>query len=131
MKRSMSSELRYYGELISAQGLEPVMEALDGSKWSLVVRRSGFDGTEYLRMPLGQRTEVDFEMDSGQNEAFLFSGSVAASVDRAVELLGSLSSSLSRSGFVHRVELYDSGKKLVAYFHHDWPQKFDGGSISD
>lgn len=119
----MSQECRYYGEFISDGGLEPVANALAGCSWSIELRRSGYDGTLYLRTPHSQ--VIDFEMDSGQLRRFLFSGVVVGSAEQALILLGDFSRCLTSGEFIHRVEVYDDAEGLVGYFHHSWPQGTD------
>jgi hypothetical protein len=117
----MSQEFLFHGEFISDGGVEPVAHALAGCSWRIELNRSGYDGTLYLRTPHSQ--EIDIEMDSGQSHRFLFSGGVDGTEDRALILLGDFSRCLTGGGFTHRVEVYDSAKELIGYFHHRWPQE--------
>jgi len=117
----MSQEFLYCGEFISDEGVEPVARALADCSWRIELRRSGYDGTLYLRSPHSQ--EIDIEMDSGQSRRFLFSGGVDGTLDRALALLGEFSRCLVAGGFTHRVEVYDDAKELVGYFHYRWPQE--------
>jgi hypothetical protein len=41
--------LYIYGELVSEGGLAQVAQALAGCSWPFELRRSGYDGTFYLR----------------------------------------------------------------------------------
>lgn len=115
----MSREFLYHGELISERGLEPVAQAVNACCWRLELRRSGYDGTLYLRAPRSQ--DIDLEMDSGQSGRYLFSGRVEGSLDRALTLLGDLSRCLTAGGYPHRVEVYGEAEESVGYFHHRWP----------
>jgi hypothetical protein len=117
----MSQEFLYCGEFISDGGVEPVARALTSCSWPIELRRSGYDGTLYLRTSRSQ--EIDMQMDSGQSHRFLFSGGVDGTVERALMLLGDFSRCLTAGGFTHRVEVYDDAKELVGYFHHRWPQE--------
>ena len=116
----MANEFQYSGELVSERGLEPVAEALANLSWPIELRRSGYDGTLYLRH--GMQPEIDLEMQSGQSRCFLFSGIVEGTLPRALELIGDFSRCLRAGGFVHRVEVYDDTEALVGYFHEGWPE---------
>lgn len=117
----MSQTFFYTGEFISDGGVEPVAHVLAGCSWRVKLRRSGFDGTLYLRTPHSR--EIDIEMDSGQSRRFLFSGGVDGTVVRTLSLLGDFSRCLTAGGYIHRVEVYDDAKELVGYFHHRWPRE--------
>jgi hypothetical protein len=112
-------EFTYHGELVSEAGLEPVAQGLSDCSWRIGLRRSGHDGSLYLRSL--DPGEIDLEMDSGQSSRFVFSGSVSGSLDRAMRLLSELSQGLTSRGCVHRIEVYDEADERVGYLHHAWP----------
>lgn len=121
----MYQDFYYCGEVIADASLEPVACALAEFPCPFHVRRSGYDGTSYLRTPGSE--EFDFEMSNAQSRQFLFSGFVEGTLARAMELLGSFSQCLTKGGFAHRIELYNvvddiSGEQLLGYFHHRWPK---------
>jgi hypothetical protein len=114
-------EFLYNGELVSEGGLEPVAQALAHCSWPIELRRSGYDGTLYLREASTQ-PGIDIEMQSGRSNRFLFSGGADGTVEHVLESPGDFSRCLAVGGFAHRVEVYDRAKELVGYFHHRWPQ---------
>lgn len=112
--------ITFYGEIDSDRGLVPVAEALGPCSWSLRLVTSGFDGTHYLR---ADSDLVEFDMDSGQESPFVFSGSVEGGLERALDLLSEFSALLSRSGIRHRIEGYGEpggDRAPDLYLHHDW-----------
>ena len=117
----MKEEFLYCGELVSIGGLEPVEKALARCSWRIVLRRSGYDGTLYLSSG-GPHQDIDLEMQSGQSGCYLFEGGVDGTQESMLRLLGDFSRCLTAGGFTHRVEIYDSGKGMVGYFHFRWPE---------
>lgn len=118
----MTQEFLFCGEVISEIGLGAVSGVLQKCCWRIELVISGYDGTHYLRTPHTQR-EIDLGMDSGQSHRFLFESGIDGTEERAKFLLGDFSRCLTDGCFPHRVELYDSSKDLVGYFHYRWPQE--------
>src|SRR5579872_2729452 len=117
----MNSEIYYCGELVSADGLEPIARLLEPCSWGIRLMRSGYDGTFYLR---AHHPDLDLYMDSGQGPSFLFSGIIDGVSEDALYLLGELSALLSGGDVIHRIESYCGGPsgEMIGYFHHHWPQ---------
>ncbi|HEX2204516.1 MAG TPA: hypothetical protein VHG91_14490 [Longimicrobium sp.] len=114
----MDGDVRFYGSLVSPEGLEPVARWAERGPVPVHVWTSGFDGTARLRSGDGP---VHLDMDSGQGPRYLFSGTVDSGAEEARRLLGAFSAALARGGVVHRIEAEADGGRL-GYFHHRWPE---------
>lgn len=118
----MEESYRYYAQVQTDVGLEQVADALEACSWSIELCRSGYDGTTYLRTPLGS-DEIDLEMASGQSADYLFGGGVFAKLARTEALLGELSELLAKAGLIHRIEIYgEEEDQPVSYLHFKWPE---------
>lgn len=118
----MEESYRYYAEVQTVVGLEQVAGALEPCSWPIELCRSGYDGTAYLRTPLGS-DEIDLEMASGQSADYLFGGGVSATLARTKALLGELSELLAQAGLTHRIEIYaEDTNQPASYFHFQWPE---------
>ena len=116
----MDSSFPFHGDLEAPDGLLPLTEHLASCPWPIHVKRSGYDGTLYLR---ARHDDVELEMDSGQQRAFHFSGAVDGTREHALQRMTEFSDCLKRAGIVHCVELYEqpppAGGALIREFRYD------------
>ena len=114
----MEEDVRFFGILVSPEGLEPVARLAEGGPVPVHVRISGFDGTARLRSGDGP---VHLDMDSGQGPEYVFSGTVDGGAEEARRLLGAFSAALARGGIAHRIEI-EAAWGHVSHVHHRWPE---------
>lgn len=116
--RELPSPNNVYGFLFSRTSLEKVAEVLRSrlglTKTEVYVYRSGFDGSETLKV----RTEAyEFETQKAkENNTWLFSGSVAGNLDEILTVLKLLSSHLRWAGYDTKFEIYDQEFDCIAEY---------------
>ena len=115
----MDLSFPFHGDLEARDGLSPLTDCLASCPWPIRVVRSGFDGTLYLN---ARHSDVELDMDSGQQRSFHFSGAVGGTREHAIKRMTEFSDCLKQAGVVHCVELYEqpppTGGALVAQFNH-------------
>ena len=102
--------LSVFGETDSALSADDLAKVLDSGEWR--VSR----GRHAIRL---QGPDCVCALEAADRGYLLRDG-----IDGPEEIAGarSLSTHLAARGLRHRVEVYDTGSNLVAYFHREWPR---------
>ena len=109
----------FFLEIQAPDGLKDVQKYLDGCSMNLKPYVSGYNGKVVLR-PQPKEDRFEWDMDPSDTDVLVASGEVFLPVDKAWELLKSLSDMLAQAGFPHEVLLDDEGGKLAHSATHRW-----------
>jgi hypothetical protein len=111
-EHSLTMECHFSVEIKAPEGLDKIRPHLEKCRLNLITYQSGYNGKTILRS-IHDDDEVEWSMDSSDDEILFGSGCVYGNLERAELLLGDLGIALTAAGYPHEIAIDNEQGELA------------------